>query len=110
MPHRSARAMRSCGEDDESVDARETQPFPSGAWWAPDDPPVRGGGRVEPFVDGHRAMLSMCRAFLSAPHYILMAVWAIYVDLPLVRADDPLFPGGTPAVNDGPDPLGPIAS
>jgi phosphatidylserine/phosphatidylglycerophosphate/cardiolipin synthase-like enzyme len=101
--------MRSCGEDDESVDARETQPFPSGAWWAPDDLPVREGCRVEPFVDGHHAMLSMCRAFLSARHYILLAGWDIHVELPLVRGDDLLFPGGTPGEDDGADALDPYA-
>lgn len=41
-----------------------------------------------PLVDGHAAMLAMCRAFLSARQYILLAGWDIHVELPMVRGDD----------------------
>jgi phosphatidylserine/phosphatidylglycerophosphate/cardiolipin synthase-like enzyme len=43
---------------------------------------------VTPLVDGHAAMLSMCRAFLSAKRDILLAGWDIRADLPLIRGED----------------------
>lgn len=60
----------------------------SGAWWVEGDLPARQGCRVEPCIDGHIAMLRMCRAFLSAKRYILLAGWDIQAELPLVRGED----------------------
>jgi phosphatidylserine/phosphatidylglycerophosphate/cardiolipin synthase-like enzyme len=58
------------------------------AWWTAGDFPPRDGCRVEPLVDGHAAMLSLCEAFLSAKRSILLGAWDIRADLPLVRGDD----------------------
>ena len=58
------------------------------AWWAEGDLPVRHGCRVEPCIDGHVTMLRMCRAFLSAKRFILLAGWDIQAELPLVRGED----------------------
>ncbi|HKV84008.1 MAG TPA: phospholipase D-like domain-containing protein [Ktedonobacterales bacterium] len=66
----------------------EAQPRTAGAWWAEGDLPVRAGCRVEPCIDGHVAMLRMCRAFLAAKRYILLAGWDIQAELPLVRGED----------------------
>ena len=60
----------------------------TGAWWVEGDLPVREGCRVEPCVDGHVAMLRMCRAFLAAKRFILLAGWDIQVELPMVRGED----------------------
>lgn len=61
------------------------------------DLPVRDGCHVAPLVDGHAAMLAMCRAFLGAKRYILLAGWDIRADLPLVRGSDVhASPSGTP--------------
>lgn len=57
-------------------------------WWATGDFPVREGSRVEPLIDGRAAMLAMCRAFLGAKSYILLAGWDIRADLPMVRGGD----------------------
>ncbi|HEX8034874.1 MAG TPA: phospholipase D-like domain-containing protein [Ktedonobacterales bacterium] len=57
-------------------------------WWANDDFPVRDGCRVEPLIDGRAAMLAMCRAFLGAKNYILLAGWDLRADLPMVRGGD----------------------
>lgn len=62
----------------------------AGSWWAEDDFPVRDGCRVTPLVDGHAAMLAMCRAYLGAQRYILLAGWDIRADLPMVRGEDVL--------------------
>ncbi|MGH2515260.1 MAG: phospholipase D-like domain-containing protein, partial [Ktedonobacterales bacterium] len=58
------------------------------AWWAAGDLPVQTGCEAVPLVDGHAAMLSMCRSFLSARHFILLAGWDIQVELPMVRGED----------------------
>src|SRR5262249_48393102 len=58
------------------------------AWWAVGDTPPRTGCLVEPLIDGRAAMYAMCRAFLSAKQYILLAGWDIAADLPLVRGGD----------------------
>jgi phosphatidylserine/phosphatidylglycerophosphate/cardiolipin synthase-like enzyme len=58
------------------------------SWWAEGDFPVREGCRVTPLVDGHSAMLAMCRTFLAAKQSILMAAWDIRADLPMVRGED----------------------
>ncbi|MGZ3673078.1 MAG: phospholipase D-like domain-containing protein [Ktedonobacterales bacterium] len=57
-------------------------------WWANGDFPVRDGCRVEPLIDGRAAMLAMCRAFLGAKNYILLAGWDLRADLPMVRGGD----------------------
>ncbi len=61
---------------------------PAGSWWAVGDFPVREGSGVTPLVDGHAAMLAMCRAFLAATRYIVVAGWDIRADLPMVRGED----------------------
>lgn len=57
-------------------------------WWANGDFPVRDRCRVEPLIDGRAAMLAMCRAFLGAKRYILLAGWDLRADLPMVRGGD----------------------
>lgn len=79
-------------------------PHPSGASdeaaetiWAPGDFPPRDGVVVHPLIDGRAAMLAMCRAFLSAREYILLAGWDIRADILMVRgADERLGPDGSP--------------
>jgi phosphatidylserine/phosphatidylglycerophosphate/cardiolipin synthase-like enzyme len=61
---------------------------PSDGWWSSGDMPMRQGCRVHPLIDGRAAMLSMCRAFLSARRYILLAGWDIRADLLMVRGED----------------------
>ncbi len=61
---------------------------PGASWWAEGDFPVREGCRITPLIDGHAAMLVMCRAFLAAKRTILLAGWDIRADLPMVRGDD----------------------
>jgi phosphatidylserine/phosphatidylglycerophosphate/cardiolipin synthase-like enzyme len=63
----------------------------TGVWWTTGDFPAHEGCRVEPLIDGHAAMLSMCMAFLSAKHSILLAAWDIRADLPMIRGDDLLL-------------------
>ena len=58
------------------------------AFWVEGDFPVRQGVQAHPLIDGRAAMLAMCRAFLSAKSYILLAGWDIRADLPMVRGDD----------------------
>ncbi len=60
----------------------------SATWWAEGDFPVRVGNSVEPLIDGRGAMLAMCRAFLSARRYILLAGWDLDAELQMVRGDD----------------------
>jgi phosphatidylserine/phosphatidylglycerophosphate/cardiolipin synthase-like enzyme len=60
----------------------------AGLWWAAGDLPARDGCGVQPLVDGRAAMLALCRAFLSARQYILLAGWDLEADLPLVRGGD----------------------
>lgn len=57
-------------------------------WWAKGDMPVRTGCLVEPLIDGRATMFAMCKAFLTAKHYILLAGWDIHADLPMVRGND----------------------
>lgn len=57
-------------------------------WWADGDFTARSGCDVRPLIDGRAAMLAMCRAFLSARDYILLAAWDIRADLLLVRGED----------------------
>lgn len=56
--------------------------------WVPGDFPPRQGVIVHPLIDGRAAMLAMCKAFLSASHYILLAGWDIRADLEMVRGLD----------------------
>lgn len=63
----------------------------AGSWWATGDCPPREGCRVEPLVDGHAAMLSMCEAFLGAKRSILLTAWDIRADLPMIRGADLLL-------------------
>src|SRR5579883_444919 len=58
------------------------------AIWASGDFPPRAGNQVHPLIDGRAAMLAMCRAFLSAKSYILIAGWDMRADLPMVRGED----------------------
>jgi len=57
-------------------------------WWAKGDFPVRQGVVGQPLIDGRAAMLAMCRAFLSAQRFILLAAWDIRADLQMVRGED----------------------
>src|SRR5579859_6868657 len=67
------------------------------AFWAEGDFPPREGVIVHPLIDGRAAMLAMCRAFLSAKNYILLAGWDIRADLYMVRGDDArMGPDGSP--------------
>ena len=56
--------------------------------WATGDFAAHDGCRAQPLVDGQAAMLAMCRAFLSAKSYILIAGWDMRADLPMVRGED----------------------
>lgn len=56
--------------------------------WAQGDFPARPGVQVHPLIDGRATMLAMCRAFLSAQQYILLAAWDIRADLLMVRGED----------------------
>jgi len=67
-------------------DKRRTEQ--ANSWWAVEDFPVREGSVITPLVDGHAAMLAMCRAFLAARRHILVAGWDIRADLPMVRGED----------------------
>ncbi len=67
------------------------------SWWVEGDFPVRQGVAAHPLVDGRAAMLAMCRAFLSARRYILLAAWDIRADLEMVRGEDAhVGPDGSP--------------
>ncbi len=61
---------------------------PDTTWWADGDFPARDGCHLQPYIDGHAAMLAMCRAFLSARRYVLLAAWDLHVELPMVRGQD----------------------
>jgi phosphatidylserine/phosphatidylglycerophosphate/cardiolipin synthase-like enzyme len=63
----------------------------AGVWWTTGDFSAHEGCRVEPLIDGHTAMLSMCTAFLGAKRSILLAAWDIRADLPMVRGEDLLL-------------------
>jgi len=57
-------------------------------WWAEGDTPVQSNSRVTFFVDGRMTMLSMCRHYLKARHYIYLASWGIKSEIELVRGSD----------------------
>lgn len=66
-------------------------------WWAEGDYPPRSGCVVEPLIDGRAAMLAMCRAFLGARRFILIAGWDLDAELALVRGGDAMLTGGAGA-------------
>ncbi|MEO8954325.1 MAG: phospholipase D family protein [Ktedonobacteraceae bacterium] len=57
-------------------------------WWAEGDAPVHTDSRVTYFVDGQRAMFSMCMHFLKAQKYIYLANWGLTPGIELVRGKD----------------------
>ena len=57
-------------------------------WWAEGDSPVHRDSRITYFVDGQRAMFSMCLHFIKAQRYIYLANWGITPGLELVRGTD----------------------
>ena len=66
-------------------------------WWAEGDAPVRTDSRVTYYVDGQRAMLSMCMHFIKAQKYIYLANWGITPGIELVRGNDHMVgPNGSP--------------
>src|SRR6266581_969718 len=66
-------------------------------WWAVGDAIVQSHSRVTFFVDGRMTMLSMCRHFLKAQHYIYLANWGMKPDIELVRGGDHTAgPDGSP--------------
>ena len=71
-----------------ALQAPQAPPPAEQGWWATGDFPARAGCTVTPLVDGQGAMLAMCRAFLSAKQYILLAAWDIRSDLLMVRGED----------------------
>ena len=68
-----------------------------GDWWAEGDSPVRTDSRVTYFVDGQRAMFSMCLHFMKAQRYIYLANWGVTPGIELVRGKDHIAgPPGSP--------------
>ncbi len=66
-------------------------------WWADGDTPVRDDSRVTYLVDGRTTMLTMCRHFIKAQHYIYLACWGLTASFQLVRGTDSLVgPAGSP--------------
>jgi len=59
-------------------------------WWAEGDAPVRIKSRVTYFIDGRATMLTMCRHFVKARHYIYLANWGMTPAMELVRGTDHL--------------------
>ncbi len=57
-------------------------------WWAVGDTPVRTDSYVAYLVDGHTAMLTMCRHFIKARKYIYLANWGMTPAMELVRGTD----------------------
>ena len=57
-------------------------------WWAEGDSPVHTDSRVTYFVDGQRAMFSMCLHFLKAQKYIYLANWGLTPGIEMVRGKD----------------------
>src|SRR5204863_1487567 len=57
-------------------------------WWAEGDTPVHNDSRVTYLVDGHAAMLAMCRHFLGARKYIYLANWGMTPGIELARGTD----------------------
>jgi phosphatidylserine/phosphatidylglycerophosphate/cardiolipin synthase-like enzyme len=70
------------------MEQRDTKHVGSSSWWTQGDMPVREGCLVEPLIDGRAAMFAMCKAFLTARRFILLAGWDLQVDLPMVRGGD----------------------
>ena len=82
------------------MDQQDTANLVTADWWAVGDMPARAGCLVEPLIDGRAAMLAMCKAFLAAKEYILLAGWDICVELPMVRGDDTRALGGETIIDD----------
>lgn len=64
-------------------------------WWAEGDAPVRTKSRVTYLIDGRAALLTMCRHFVKAQHYIYLANWGMTPAMELVRGTDHLGKPGT---------------
>lgn len=64
-------------------------------WWAEGDAPVRTKSRVTHLIDGRAALLTMCRHFMKAHHYIYLANWGMTPAMELVRGTDHLGKPGT---------------
>jgi phosphatidylserine/phosphatidylglycerophosphate/cardiolipin synthase-like enzyme len=71
-----------------TLDHKNIAEVEASGWCIEVDTPVRIGCLVEPLIDGRATMLAMCKAFLAAKKYILLAGWDICVELPMVRGDD----------------------
>lgn len=57
-------------------------------WWSEGDAPVRTHSRVTFLIDGRITMLTMCRQFLRARHFIYLANWGLDPTIRLVRGKD----------------------
>ena len=66
-------------------------------WWAEGDAPVRTKSRVTHLIDGRAALLTMCRHFVKAQHYIYLANWGMTPGMEYVRGSDHL---GKPGAQD----------
>lgn len=66
-------------------------------WWAEGDAPIRTKSRVTHLIDGRATMLTMCRHFVKARHYIYLANWGMTPAIELVRGTDHL---GKPGAQD----------
>lgn len=68
-----------------------------GQWWATGDTPVHTDSRLAYLVDGRVAMLTMCRHFLRARHYIYVGDWGLTAEMAMVRGSDQhVGPDGSP--------------
>lgn len=68
-----------------------------GQWWATGDTPVHTDSRLAYLVDGRVAMLTMCRHFLRARHYIYAGDWGLTAEMAMVRGiDQRVGPDGSP--------------
>ena len=66
-------------------------------WWATGDTPVHTDSRLAYLVDGRVAMLTMCRHFLRARHYIYVGDWGLTAEMAMVRGiDQRVGPDGSP--------------
>ena len=83
----------------DSTARRETERahVDASVFWAAGDYAPHEGVRITPLIDGRAAMLAMCRAFLTASSFILLAGWDICADLDMVRGEDVrMGPDGSP--------------
>ncbi|MGO8949235.1 MAG: phospholipase D-like domain-containing protein [Ktedonobacterales bacterium] len=70
------------------MDQQDSAKLMTSDWWATGDAPARTGCLVGPLIDGRATMFAMCKAFLAAKQYILLAGWDICIELPMVRGED----------------------